>query len=77
MSALEWIRKTYSVPAKRGGRVEYRGGGDGVLGTITGARGGHLLVRLDGWRMSLRYHPTWEMRYLPATPIKNEEGAET
>jgi hypothetical protein len=68
VSAFDWIRKTYGVPAKRGGRVEYKGdkGGDGIFGTITGASDGYLLIRLDGWKHPLRYHPTWQLRYLDA-----------
>lgn len=62
---MDWIRKTYGVPAKRGGRVEYTGQGKAVQGTITGARNGHLLIRLDGQKHSRPYHPTWELRYPP------------
>ena len=69
--SIDWIRNSYSVPAKVGGRVEYTGGVTPCLGTITGARGGHLRIRLDGERKARPYHPTWELRYLnnraPAT----------
>ena len=61
---MNWIRKTYNVPAKRGGRVVYSGGSDDRYGTITGSRGQYLLIRLDGDKASLPYHPTWELRYL-------------
>jgi hypothetical protein len=66
---IDYIRKTYGVPAKRGGRVTYRDSnpnGDGdieVKGTITGARDGHIRVRLDGDTFSRNYHPTWQIRY--------------
>lgn len=67
--SLHWIRSYYGVPAKRGGRVEYtpcKGSQakPGKLGTITGARGPHLLIRLDDEKASHPYHPTWELRYL-------------
>lgn len=68
--SLEWIRKTYSVPAKRGCRVRYTDG-DGVVwnGRITSARNGHLRVLVDdrvpGYRGRLLLHPTWQVEYLP------------
>lgn len=72
---MEWIRSQYGVPAKRGGRVEYtpcEGSKDapGKRGTITGANGGHLLIRLDGEKHSRPYHPTWQLRYLDAGTSK-------
>lgn len=64
--SMDYIRKTYDVPAKRGGRVEYTTshGSKVTKGTITGARGGHLYIKLDGWNHSLRFHPTWNLKYL-------------
>jgi hypothetical protein len=61
---LAWIRKYYGVPAKRGGRVEYTGEGYPELGTIFGASGAHLRVRLDGANRTTPFHPTWKLRYL-------------
>lgn len=69
--SIDWIRKMYGVPAKVGGRVEYTGGKTPCLGTITGARGGHLRIKLDGDLASNPYHPTWELRYLPALPTQD------
>lgn len=67
--SMEYIRETYNVPAKRGGRVEYLAN-DGELleGTITGSSGAYLLIRLDNARHSGRYHPTWALKYLPDGP---------
>jgi hypothetical protein len=68
--ALDNIRKTYNVPARRGQRVRYKG--DSRLdngyreGVITSARGAHICVRLDGDKHPGIYHPTWEMEYLPS-----------
>lgn len=63
--SLEYIRQTYGVPAKRGGRVEYTGGRVPIKGTILGAAlGGRLSVRLDGSKYSGWFHPTWHIRYL-------------
>jgi len=63
--SFEYIRKTYKVPAKRGGRVEYTGEGkEPELGTITSANGAHLNIRLDGKKHTMPFHPTWKLRYL-------------
>jgi len=64
---VETVRRLYGVPAKVGGRVEYTGQGRPELGTITGTIGAHLLIRLDGKKHSLPFHPTWELRYLTPT----------
>lgn len=64
--SMSWIRKTYGVPAKRGGRVEYTGRGWSELGTITSARSGRVNIRLDGEKHAGPFHPTWALRYLPA-----------
>lgn len=65
--SMDYIRKNYGVPAKRGGRVEYTGCGKAELGTITGADGAYLCIRLDGLKQAGNFHPTWELRYLPET----------
>ncbi len=62
--SMAYIRKTYGVPAKRGGRVEYTGRGKPELGTICGAAGAHLSIRLDGIKHTMTFHPTWKLRYL-------------
>ncbi|MDT0305085.1 hypothetical protein [Streptomonospora wellingtoniae] len=59
MSAA-YVRRTYSVPAKRGMRVTV----DGQPGVITSFRGGQLNVRLDGQRHPVPAHPTWRVEYL-------------
>lgn len=57
----DYIQRTYKVPAKQGARVKYQG----KLGTITGADGSYIYIRLDGSvEASGPYHPTWEMEYL-------------
>lgn len=59
MSA-EYVRRTYGVPAKRGGRVIV----DGHKGVITSFRDGALRVRFDGETRSVPAHPTWRVQYL-------------
>lgn len=69
---MAYIRKHYSVPAKRGARVRYTSGGDEVMeGRIVGSVGNYLRVRFDGKRRSLRCHPTWQMEYLES-PVTQE-----
>lgn len=63
--SLEYVRRRYGVPAKRGGRVEYTGCGDVERGTIRSAKDGHLMIQLDGVKHTMPFHPTWELRYLP------------
>lgn len=61
---MDWIRKTYNVPARRGGRVIYSGNGEAKYGTIRSASGQYLKIQLDGAKSAMRFHPTWELRYL-------------
>ena len=67
--SLEYIRKTYGVPAKRGGRVRYTDEQGYVFnGTITSGRYGHLRVLVDdrvpGYRGRLILHPTYQVENL-------------
>lgn len=64
MTSMEWVRESYSVPAKRGGRVEYTDGNEVRFGTITSASNGRLNIRLDGIKRAMPFHPTWGLRYL-------------
>lgn len=70
--SLAYVRKAYQVPAKRGGRVRYTGERREEFGTIVGAAGGHLKVRLDGVRHSMPFHPTWEIEYIEPTALTGE-----
>ncbi|HDY6857536.1 TPA: hypothetical protein RRC65_006157 [Pseudomonas aeruginosa] len=63
--SMEFIRKAYAVPCKRGGQVIYRGRGTEERGTITSAKGAHLMIKLDGESRPRRFHPTWALQYLP------------
>lgn len=68
MEDYEYIRDTYHVPAKTGGRVRYTGETPCREGTIKKAYGQYLGIRLDGEKQIGRYHPTWALQYL------NENG---
>jgi hypothetical protein len=69
--SMEYIRDAYGVPAKRGGRVKFTGGDAETTGTITGARGHYLRIRLDGHKRTMSYHPTWEIEYT----APNDQGS--
>lgn len=56
---MDYIRDYYGVPAKKGGRVKAYG----KPGVITGARGPHLRIKLDGEKYSASYHPTEGIEY--------------
>lgn len=67
---MEYIRNTYDVPAKRGGRLIYTNC-DGVKFHCTiksATHSGHLKVLVDdrvpGYRGRMKLHPTWRVEYL-------------
>jgi len=71
--SMDYIRRTYSVPATVGARVRFLGGcpdpeSDAEVktqeGAIVGARGQYLRVRFDGERRTRTLHPTWRVEYL-------------
>jgi hypothetical protein len=67
--SLDYIRRTYAVPAKIGMRVRYTDQ-DGYVwnGTIKSARNQYLRVlvddRVNGYRGRLLLHPTWQIEYM-------------
>ena len=73
--SMDYIRKTYNVPAKRGGRIRFQG----RAGVIVGARDARLRARFDGIG-TVALHPTWEIEYLPNAqadrPAKSGERGE-
>lgn len=63
--SMDYIRKTYGVPAKRGGTVRYTPPlHDPRKGTIVGSRDAYLRVRLDGEKRTVFLHPTWCVEYV-------------
>jgi len=60
MSSIEYIRKQYNVPAKRGGRITYQG----QPATIVGSRNTYLVIKIDGEDKTKTIHPTWEVVYM-------------
>lgn len=78
--SMDYIRRTYGVPAKRGMRVTYTPDLDlwpSYEGVIVGSRVGYLRVRVVrplNWRGAiLTIHPTWRVGYdVPSTHTKKE-----
>lgn len=69
--SMEYIRRIYNVPAKRGGRVEYQPekvGHEPWQGTIVSADDVYLRIRRDGDGCTYPafFHPTWNLTYLDA-----------
>ena len=66
--SLEYIRKTYCVPAEVGRGVIC----SGEAGVIVGHNGAHLEVLLDKDKPgnSGYYHPTWEVVYGEMRPVR-------
>lgn len=63
---LDYIRRTYSVPARVGVRIAYQPipTRPAQFGTIRGARSAYLRVRFDGSNHLVNLHPTWCVEYL-------------
>ena len=63
---MEYIRKAYGVPAKRGGRIIYEDSRgckfQGVIRSATNS--GHLVCSVPGLGRLCRLHPTWNIKYL-------------
>jgi hypothetical protein len=64
MGGIEHIRKTYGVPAKRGGRIRFEGRIDGK---IVDARYGRLRVKFPYFTRIVILHPTRGIEYLTET----------
>jgi hypothetical protein len=64
--SMEYIRRAYGVPARRGTRIVFDGNGVEQHGVITSAAGTYLRVHFDGEPRLRRstLHPTWHVRYL-------------
>lgn len=63
--SVEYIRRVYEVPAKRGMRVTV----NGKPGVIASFRGAYIMVRFDGAKHSVPCHPQWEVQYHESKPF--------
>ena len=64
--SMEYIRRTYNVPAKRGGSVKFTDrNGKQWIGKIKSAAGHRLRVCFPDFpRARAIMHPTWNIEYL-------------
>lgn len=73
--SLDYIRRTYNVPAKRGGKVEYLSrDGERTVAVIVGSSGYRLRVRFGDNKHTSTMHPTWRLKYLPDGPCFDDES---
>lgn len=70
--SMEYIRKIYNCPAKRGMEIRFRRciHEEWVRGIIIGSRGQYLRVRFIGNLGIFTLHPTWGIEY--KNPITNQ-----
>ena len=66
MGNMEYIRKCYQVPAKRGVRVIYELGSRKIwIGVIKSAKNGRLRIQFDGQKTHpAPFHPKWRLTYI-------------
>lgn len=71
---MDYIRRSYGVPAKRGARVTWWGCTieHKLHGTIVGARDQYLRVRFDDEAGTRTLHPTFLLAY-HETPNKDKK----
>lgn len=68
--SMDYIRRAYDVPAKRGMRIRYTDEHGGILnGRITSSQGARIQVlpddRVSGCNSRLILHPTYNVEYMP------------
>lgn len=76
--SMEYIRRSYGVPAKRGARIQFKDHkGMWHDGNIVGSRGMYLRVRMPSYgpRDIVTLHPTSDVRYLP-NPTSHDRTTE-
>ena len=68
--SMDYIRRTYGVPAKRGMTVTICGDGTRFQARIVGSRGQYLRLWIPGGKRSHLYHPTDSLEYPAAAKGK-------
>ena len=61
---MEYVRKAYGVPARRGGRVVVSWRGQKRNATIKSEKNGRLVIKIDGEKAKAIFHPTWGIEYV-------------
>lgn len=62
--SMEYIRKFYDVPAKRGMAVRFMGN---RTGKIVWSDGAYLRIKFSGCKIAKNYHPTYTLEYLDSS----------
>ena len=63
--SMDYIRRTYGVPARRGGRIKFRPcQGLEKEGFVVAASGQYIRVRFADMRRTVLLHPTWRVEYV-------------
>lgn len=74
--SMDYIRRIYNVPARRGVRLRFCDSIGGPReGRIVGSRGQYLRVRLDGETSTRTMHPTWRIEYLNLPNVELSRAA--
>jgi hypothetical protein len=68
--SMDYIRRAYKVPAKRGMTVTIVGDGARIQARIVGSRGQYLRLWIPGGKRSHLYHPTDALEYPAAACSK-------
>jgi hypothetical protein len=62
---MKYIRDTYGVPAKRGGKIIFTNTiGQKLNGTIKSASNFHIKASIEGYKYDILLHPTCRIEYL-------------
>lgn len=61
--SMDYIRRTYGVPARRGMTVTICGEGTRFPARIVGSHGQYLRLLIPGGKRSYLYHPTDALEY--------------
>lgn len=74
--SMSYLRKTYKVPVKRGGRVRFKFFGEWYFGTIRSAT--HYVHvepdQIEGFKVRIRFHPCDEnLIYLSKAECQQQE----
>lgn len=68
--SMEYIRKFYDVPAKRGMAVRFMGN---RTGKIVGSAGAYLRIKFSGCKIAKNYHPSISQTWDPPTECNHQQ----
>lgn len=68
--SMDYIRRAYGVPAKRGALVQFINAAKVERGHIVGSRGQYLRIRWSESGKTHTHHPTWRLVYLDSPNVE-------